>query len=127
MGDVAGCAAAIEAFAMAKWVETADAIETFSEEAKTSMSEKAPVDTGNLQDAIDTELSSIGVMAMQVGTFINDDPNPINGVPASYYGRLQDQGFTNSRSKKYVPGKYFMEDGAEEAFAALMGILEGIW
>ena len=127
MGDVAGCAAAIEAFAMAKWVETADAIETFSEEAKTSMSEKAPVDTGNLQDAIDTELSSIGVMAMQVGTFINDDPNPINNISAAVYGYFQNYGFTNSRSKKFIPGIFFMEDGAEEAFAALMGILEGIW
>jgi hypothetical protein len=127
LGDTEACVAAMEEFAMAKWVETADAVETFSEEAKTSMSEKATVDTGNLQNAIDTEVSSMGVMAMQVGTFINDDSNPINNISAAVYGYFQNYGFTNSRSKKFIPGVFFMEDGAEEAFAALMGILEGIW
>ena len=127
MGDVAGCVAQMEAWALAKWAETESLIESFSESAEELMSGYAPVETGNLRQEIKSEVKSTGVMSMLVQTSIGDGPHPINGVPASYYGKLQDEGFTNSRSKQYIPGKYFMEDGSLEAYEALLPMLAGVW
>jgi hypothetical protein len=127
IGDIGACVAAMTAHAEQLWTETESLIASFSEEAENLMSGYAPIETGNLREEIKSKMRSAGVMTAVVETSIGDAPHPINGVPASYYGRLQNDGFTNKRSKQYVVGKYFMEDGSLESFEALLPMLAGVW
>jgi hypothetical protein len=127
MGDIGACVAAMEQFALGKWVETEAAIGgDFCPNAEDQMRGAAPEETGNLKSQIEAKYKSTGVMSGIVTTEIGSSPHPINGVPASTYGFYQNDGFINKRSKQYIPGKHFMEE-SETAYAEFLATLSTIW
>ena len=127
MGNAAQVVSEMQAWALAKWAQTEGAIRTFASNAEQLMAEAAPEDTGNLKESIKADEQSLGVFNIEVKTYIEPNPNPITGWPASVYGFYQDRGHYNIYLHRSVPPKYFMENGSEAAYAELQGILAGIW
>ena len=128
MGDAAQVANAMRMFGLKKWAKTELYVRQFSNQAERNMSDRSPGPaTGNLKESIKSEEKSLGVFNLEVITFIEDNPNPINGESAAYYGNLWEAGHWNVFLQASVPPLLFMYEGSVEAYLELLGKLSGLW
>jgi hypothetical protein len=128
MGNAAQVAASMENWALKKWVRTELVVRQSSNQAERNMADRSPGPlSGNLKNSIKSEEKSLGVFALEVVNFIEDNPNPINGESAEYYGNLWESGHYNRFLRQSVPPLLFMYEGSTEAHLELLAKLSGIW
>jgi hypothetical protein len=118
----------IEAAALKKWAKTELYVRQFSNQVEERMRQKAwGPDTGTLDRSIKSEEKSLGVFSLEVTTSIEDNVNPDTGISAAVYGSHIERGHYNVFLRQSIPPVLFMEGGASECYAELLGKLQGLW
>jgi hypothetical protein len=118
----------MEKAALKKWKTTELYVRQFSNQAEKNMADRSPGPlTGNLKESIKSEELSLGVFNLEVRTSIEDNPNPINGESAAFYGSKWNSGHFNVFLDQSIPPLLFMEEGSRDAYLELLGKLDGIW